>query len=306
MDGVQRNNLIAYIEILITGIIWGFIGFFVKELSLMGSTAQLSAFFRVFFAFIFAAVVSLIKYGPKSFILTKEQLLWCMIDGIFTQALFNIALNASIEHAGITVATILEYTSPVFNAIISFIAFREKVGFKKYLILILNIIGCVIAVTGMDFAFKAVSLFGVLIGLLAGFLYGAAPVLGKYVNKNPNLFIVIAYNEFFASLFMLIFVRPFSTVQNISTKMWIYGIMYGVCITGIAYMFYFDGIKRIRELSRVPVLASIEVVVAMLLGIGLYKEKLNVYNFIGIVLVLVSIALMSTISGRRESDYDKR
>lgn len=299
VDKYKLNNFIGSFEILATGIIWGFIGFFVKELSLLGSSAELSAFFRVFFAFVFALVVSLIKYGPSGFRLTKVELFWCALNGILTQGLFNIALNLSVEYTGVTIATILEYTSPVFNAIISYIAFKEKLGIKKNLILLLNIVGCIVAATGMDFTFKTISLFGIIMGILGGFLYGASPVLGKYANRNPHLFVVIAYNEFFASLFMLIFIRPFSTVNFISTKMWIYGIMYGVLITGCAYMFYYDGVKRLTELNKVPVLASIETVVAALVGFILYKEKLNIYNYLGIVIVLISIVLMSYASKRR-------
>ena len=72
--------------------------------------------------------------------------------------------------------------------------------------------------------------------------------------------------------------------------------MYGVLITGLAYMFYYDGVKRMTEMSIVPVIASIEVVVAALVGILIYKEPLNVINYIGIIVVIISIILMSKVS----------
>ena len=296
MDKIQRNNLIGSLEILFTGIIWGFIGYFVKELSLMGATPALSAFFRVFFAFIFAVVVSMIVYGPSAFILTREQLFWCFLDGLFTQGIFNYCYSLCVEKSGVAIAAVLLYTSPVFNAIISYIAFREKLGFKRNLILILNMLGCIVAATALDFSFKSISILGIFMGLLSGLTYGASPVLGKYANKNPHLFIVIAYNELFASLFMLLFLKPFHNVEIISTKMWIYGIMYGVLITGIAYVFYYDGVKKMTELNKIPVIASIETVVAAFVGVMIYKEPLNILNYIGIALVILSIMLMSLAS----------
>lgn len=292
----SKNNLIGGIEILITGIVWGFIGFFVKELSILGASSELIAFFRVFFAFIFALIVGLVMYKPKGFVLTREQLFWCILDGVITQGIFNVAYAKCVKESGVAVAAVLLYTSPVFNAIISYIAFREKLGFKRNLILALNMIGCIVAATGLDFSFKVVSLLGIGMGLISGLSYGAAPVLGKYVNRNPNLFTVIAYNELFASIFMLIFANPFKNTEIISTKMWIYGIMYGVLITGVAYMFYYDGVKRMTEMSIVPIIASIEVVVAAILGILLYREPLNIYNYIGIIIVIISIVLMSVSS----------
>lgn len=295
---LKKNNFIGSIEILIAGIIWGFIGYFVKELSTMGATSELITFFRVFFAFIFAAIVAMIMYGAESFILTREQLFWCFLDGILTQGIFNYCYSICVEKSGVAIAAVLLYTSPVFNAIISYFAFREKLGFKRNIILGLNILGCIIAATALDFSFKTVSILGIFMGLMSGLTYGASPVLGKYANKNPNLFVVIAYNELFASLFVLLFLKPFSGIEIISKKMWIYGIMYGVLITGIAYMFYYDGVKRMTELSIVPVIASIEVVVAAFVGIMIYREPLNIINYIGIVIVIVSIVLMSSVSAK--------
>ena len=275
MDSVKKNNLIGSIEILFTGIIWGFIGYFVKELYVEGATPALAAFFRVSFACLFAAVVSLLMYGPKSFILTKEQFFWCLLDGILTQGLFNYCYSICVEKTGVAVAAVLLYTSPVFNAIISYIAFKEKLGWKRNLILIFNMIGCIIAATALDFSFKTISIFGILMGLMSGLTYGAAPVLGKYANKNPNLFIVIMYNELFATIFMLIFAKPFRGIEIMTNRLLLYGALYGILITGIAYMFYYDGVKRMTEMSIIPVIASIEVVVAAIVGVFLYKEPLT-------------------------------
>ena len=293
---LKKNNFLGSIEILITGVIWGFIGYFVKELSLMGASSELITFFRVFFAFIFAVIVALVLYGPKAFVLTKEQLLWCFLDGLLTQGIFNYCYSICVEKSGVAIAAVLLYTSPVFNAIISHIVFRERIGIKRNLILVLNMIGCIIAATALDFSFKTISLIGIFMGLMSGLTYGASPVLGKYANKNPNLFVVIAYNELFASLFVLLFLKPFHSIQIISTKMWIYGIMYGVIITGLAYMFYYDGVKKMTELSVVPVIASIEVVVAAFVGIMIYKEPLNLVNYFGIIIVILSIVFMSKTS----------
>ena len=291
-----KNNLIGGIEILVTGIIWGFIGYFVKELTALGATSSLITFFRVFFAFIFAAIVAFIVHGPKSFILTREQFFWCFIDGVLTQGVYNYCYSVCVDKSGVVIAAVLLYTSPVFNAIISYFAFKEKLGLKRNLILVLNMIGCVIAATALDFSFKTLSLFGIFMGLMSGLTYGASPVLGKYANKNPHLFVVIAYNELFASLFVLLFLNPLNNINIISTKMWIYGIMYGVLITGVAYMFYYDGVKRMTELSIIPVIASVEVVVAALVGIMIYREPLNIINYIGIFIVILSIVLMSRAS----------
>ena len=296
MSSVGKNNLIGSLEILLTGIIWGFIGYFVKELYAEGATPALAAFFRVFFAFVFAVIFALFLYGPKGFILTREQFIWCLLDGVITQGLFNYSYSICVEKTGVAIAAVLLYTSPVFNAIISYIAFKEKLGFKRNIILVLNMIGSIVAATALDFSFKTISLFGILMGLVSGITYGAAPVLGKYANKNPNLFAVIAYNEFFASLFLLLFTKPLDGVEPQSGRLLLYGVLYGVLITGIAYVFYYDGVKRMTEMSIIPVIASIEIVVAAFVGVMIYNEPLNLTNYIGIAIVIISIIAMSLAS----------
>ena len=78
----QKNNFLGGIEILIAGIIWGFMGIFIKELLRLGATSKLGAFFRVFFAAIFTGIIALILYGPKGFKLNKKQLFWCIVNGV--------------------------------------------------------------------------------------------------------------------------------------------------------------------------------------------------------------------------------
>ena len=56
---------------------------------------------------------------------------------------------------------------------------------------------------------------------------------------------------------------------------------------------HYKGLQKIRESSKVPVIASVETVVAALVGILLYHERLGVISSVGVLLVLFSILLMN-------------
>jgi DME family drug/metabolite transporter len=71
------------------------------------------------------------------------------------------------------------------------------------------------------------------------------------------------------------------------------GFVLALVPTALAYVLYYYGVQRIRENSKVPVVASIETVVATVFGVLLYHEALPPAAFGGIVLVLASIVLMS-------------
>lgn len=71
------------------------------------------------------------------------------------------------------------------------------------------------------------------------------------------------------------------------------GFFYALITTAIGYIFYYEGLKHITESSKVPVIASVEVIVASLIGVVWYREHLGFISFLGIVAVLLFIILMN-------------
>ena len=61
----------------------------------------------------------------------------------------------------------------------------------------------------------------------------------------------------------------------------------------MAYIVYYNGLSKITETSRVPVLASVETVVAALIGLVVFGQSLGIVKIVGIALVMISIALMN-------------
>ena len=51
-------------------------------------------------------------------------------------------------------------------------------------------------------------------------------------------------------------------------------------------------LENIRDTGKVPVIASIEPVTALIIGVVLYGERIGAVNFTGIAVVLISIIIM--------------
>lgn len=83
------------------------------------------------------------------------------------------------------------------------------------------------------------------------------------------------------------------------------GVLYALIPTAIAYLLYYRGLQQIQESSKVPVLASMETVVAAVIGVLVLGEKLGVAHYLGIVVVMVSIVMTSAVDGRA-SQYAAR
>lgn len=71
------------------------------------------------------------------------------------------------------------------------------------------------------------------------------------------------------------------------------GFCYGMTAV-IAYLLYYRGVQKIRDSSRVPVLASVECVVAVGIGVLALHETLDAVKVLGIALVLGSVLLMNS------------
>ena len=61
----------------------------------------------------------------------------------------------------------------------------------------------------------------------------------------------------------------------------------------MGYIVYYAGISKITETSRIPVLASVETVVAAVIGLIIFGQSLGLAKIAGIALVLCSIAIMN-------------
>ena len=187
------------------------------------------------------------------------------------------------------IASVLLYTAPVFTAVASGLIFREKFSSLKVFALAVNIIGCVLTVTGGDISGGSFTLGGILCGIGSGFCYGMAAVIGRQAGEHTDAIIMSAYSYMFAVIFLLIFNTP---EMNAGYDVLTAGFLYGLIPTALAYLVYYTGLKRIDDTSRVPVIASIEPVTAVAIGMLLYNEQLGTVNFIGVAVVLFSIIIM--------------
>lgn len=288
-----------YLYIFTAGSLWGTIGLFVKFLERYGSSASYTSFLRMFIGFILLAIITLAKDGPTAFKVSRNTLISCILLGLICQGVYNIAYSTSVNTIGVALSAVLLYTAPIFTSIISLFIFKEHLSKSKCLALFINIIGCVMTVTGGNFSGLSLSSSGLLFGITAGFCYSLSAIFGRFATDDASPFAVATYNFLFASLFLSIFLHPWTTVADpLNPRLLITGTAFALIPTAFGYIFYFKGLQGITESSKVPVVASIETVIATFIGIFVFHENLNFGNVLGILLVLSSIAVMNLCKPR--------
>ena len=290
MDG----NIRKYALIMLSGILWGTIGLFVKVLDARGSTSEYTTFMRMFFAFLLLFAITLAKEGTASFRIGRNTLISCALLGFVSMSLNNLCYTNAVNRLGMSLAAAILYMAPIFTSIQSKLFFHEKVGRNKLIALAFNVIGCVLAATGGRLSLEGVSVIGLLFGIGAAFAYSTQNIFGRLATDEASPFVVATYSFFFAAAFTLVVARPFSTIDDpFEPQLLIWGLLFGLIPITIAYLLYFAGIQGLTETSKVPVFCSLELVVATALGAVLFSENLPPASLAGTALILVSIMLMN-------------
>lgn len=292
---VMNHEAKGYAKIFLAGCLWGTIGIFVKMMERNGCGATYTSFIRLFFAFLLLALLTLFLDGAKAFLIGKHTLLSCALFGVVCHGLDNILYSLSISYNGVTVASGLVYTAPVFTGALSFLFFRERLPIYRWAALLLNALGCVLTATGGVMRGDSIIPLGILIGIGSGLTYAMTAIFGRIaMQENASPFAVAMYNAFFGCAFVAVVSRPWTSVAApLDGQLLLIGLFYAMIPTVAAYLLYFSGISHIKQTGKVPVVASVELIVAALIGVFVFREAISAGNIVGIVLVLLSIFLFS-------------
>ena len=284
----------GYIYLLISGAFWGSAGMFLSFLSDRGLSAIEVAFFNLGSAALFLFVYNIATSGISAFKIPKKAMLRLVFTGFVSEFLYDIAYINAVEMIGVGPSAVLLYTSPIFACIMAAICFKEKITLQKIAAIALNIVGCILAVTGGNLGFGLLAPLGIMLGIAAGFLYACVTILGKYNTSEVDPGIVTFYNFFFGFCFMCLLARPWTFDKGIfNIPVIILGLLCGTFGAAIPYLFYMHGMKKPVEASRATVFASLEPVVAMVLGALVFEEHVNAISFLGVAVIVLSIAIMN-------------
>ncbi len=305
MKRSAEGTVRKYALIMLSGILWGTIGLFVKVLDAKGSTSEYTTFMRMFFAFLLLLVITLIMEGAAPFRISRRTMLSCALLGFVSMSLNNLCYTNAVNRLGMSLAAAMLYMAPIFTSIQSKLLFKEKIGTSKIIALAFNVLGCALAATGGRLSLEGVSAAGLLFGIGAAVAYSTQNIFGRLATDEASPFVVATYNFFFAAVFTLAAARPFAAMDDpFEPQILIWGLLFGLIPTTIAYLLYFAGIQGLTETSKVPVFCSLELVVATMLGGLLFGEDLPPASLLGTVMILVSIILMNRKASDKTEDRD--
>ena len=291
----------ATLAVLAAGILWGCISLFLHPLAALGlSSLQLVAI-RCLLAFLMLAGFLAVRC-PQLLRLRLRDVLVLLGTGLVSLLLFSWCYFGAIEAAGVSVAVVLLYTSPVFILLLSAVLFAEPLTRRKLLALALTAAGCVF-VTGVLSSGKSISLRALLLGLGSGLFYALYSIFGRIALRALDTMTITVYTFLFASagaVALCLLQRnpvPFSAAlcpQGIPAAL---GLALFSCV--LPYLFYTIGLSGI-ETGRAAILATVEPAVGALIGFLVWREAVTAQKLLGIALIFSSILLLAKPDAKQD------
>lgn len=281
-----------YLYIILAAIFWGTMCVFVKGLTSLGFTTIQIALLRAFVSLLF--ITSLVLFRDKSLFKISLRDIWMFFgSGIISYFLFNNCYFTAINLIGAAVSSVLLYTSPIFVTIMSCILFKEQMTKKKILCLALAVVGCAL-VSGLATGdFGSISLPGILIGLASGFTYALYSIFSTYALRKYNALTVTFYTFLFGTVAALIIGNPIETFRTIANPQGIlWALALGIISGALPYFLYTLGLSKVNP-SHAAVIATVEPVVASLIGIFFYRESADFFTVLGIILIIGASVILN-------------
>ncbi len=290
----MKKQHFSLIAVLLSGILWGTIGIFNRYFSALGIGSHTLVALRLSMGtallFLFLAL-----RDPKALKL-KWKDLWIFAGaGILSIILFQTCYMITIQNSTLSLAAVLLYTSPVFVMLFSALFFKEKITPVKLIGSVVTVVGCALA-AGIIGQGGAITLPVLITGLLSGIGYASYSIWARAaLNRGYKAITMTAYSFLFALVPLLFFTNYKTIVSGMvqegwgSLGMWV---LLALATEALPYALYTEGLAGM-DTGKAAVTVAIEPIVATMIGILFYQEKLTLLPAIGTVLVIGAIVLLN-------------
>ena len=280
---------------VISGILWGAAGIFVRQLGAMGMTTYTIVASRVIVAAVIMGIG--IAVYDRSLLKIKIKDIWIFAaGGVFGMLGLNLFYNMAIERLTLSLAAVLINLNPLFVLILAAIFFHERITVRKTGCMLLALAGCVLTSGVLESSMAMTwTAMGIFLGALSGFFYGLYSIISKMaIGRGYHPLTVTFYCLAVLSI-VLLPVTNWSMwggiIREAPVPNILFMILHSVCASVLPYTLYTLSLNYL-EAGFVSILASGEPVAAMVFGALIYKEEPTVLCIIGLVLTILALILL--------------
>lgn len=258
---------------------------------------------------LFLALLCLIPLTAKKIRMTIRQMSaldWILlfVQALFGIFLFRMFLLVGLLHTSSAEAGILTGATPAITAILAKVLLKETINRKKWIGIFCTVSG-ILLVQGL---FMPKSNF-VLEHLIGNILVLCASICESLFNTCSRIAVVKTQSNDKMSIHPLVqttlvsamalslciipalFEQPAQLLPELGLQQWFSLIWYGVFITALAFIFWYEGIKRCHA-STAAAFSGMMPFTSLLLSVLLLRENANWWQWSGGFLIVLGMVLI--------------
>lgn len=288
---MEPEHIKANVQVVAASVIYGFAGIFFLFINNMAEGPVV--FYQLLFGFL-ALAVYLAATGKLSGIRLKGKRKALILLGIWHAGVM-LSYYTAVSFTNVSMSVLLLYTAPLYILLIAPVLLKEKPDGKSLAALIISLVGVVIIVgpKNLDFSQTGLEsgyLFGVLMGLFAGFFYACIIMTSRYLRDEYSGLEQLFISTGVTLMLLLPFVRQASIaslIENLPVLLFL-----GVMITSLGSILYFTGLVHVRA-QNASIISLLEPVSTIFFAYLILKDPVSVETLLGCALILSSSLLVS-------------
>ena len=295
---MKKNR--AALAVIASAVLWGTYGAFLTAIVGRGMSADVINFLR-FAATSLPILLFLLAKDRRALRVKKADLPLFAANGLASILFFTACYAAAIRETKIATAAALLYTAPAIVLLLSALLFSEKLTPRKIACVLLSVLGCAL-VSGLGSGGARLTFRGLLLGLGAGLGYALYSIFSRLIQQRGySTYTNVCYTfSTAAAAYLAIALGNGSAAEIVRLPgAALLSVLCGLLTGLLAYLLYTAGLREL-EPSRAAQLATIEPVVAALLGALLFRQSLSAAEVIGIALVVAAVVGMNLRPRREE------
>ncbi|WP_114418443.1 DMT family transporter [Marinospirillum perlucidum] len=225
---------------------------------------------------------------------SRRLWIWSAVAGLGVAGNFAFYF-ISIAEGRVAIAATLMYCAPVFVLLVSFALKLEKPTLGKLVALVIILLGILLLTQVYDLNASAVSLVGLVAGLLSGVSYALCIFAFKYASFYGS-----SASSLSIALLVLLLVLFWPADKNqlviaLHSSYWVVFLGLGILGGGLSFMIYILGLRATAP-AVAAMLAMVEPVTASLFGVWVLDESLATQQLIGMGMILLAVTGLSVTS----------
>ncbi|MGL5742339.1 MAG: DMT family transporter [Legionella sp.] len=273
---------------ILSGFLYGFLGYF----GMSAINGNMSASSMLFWRFLISSMIILIIALPslKNTKDSYKNMLIAFLTGVLFYGISTLLYFLASRYIGSGLAMVIFFTYPVLIMLLNYFLCGQSIPKVYYLAILVILVGMVLMV---DLNALSFNLWGIFLAIASAFFYACYIIGSKRNELSPNMStLMVCLGCMVTSLLVSLFNHSFSAPA--SMMVWYHLLGVSVVATVIPIVFLLHSLKYISS-EKASILSVLEPVFVVIFGVLLLNEELQLWNVIGIALVLAG-ALITLFS----------